>query len=122
MATGNNSKNSLRELAALPAAVARGLKVLGSELKWQLIQVIRGLEIRQMKKRLMREYQALGEITHARMLKYGENEPMPQPDKKMLVSAKQIDFLLDEMAHLRAESGRMRTELVQSRSKDLGYE
>jgi hypothetical protein len=122
MATGNNSKNSLRELAALPSAVARGLKVLASELKWQLVQIIRGLEIRQMKKRLMREYQTLGEITYARMLKAGETEPMPPPDKRMIVSAKQIDFLLDEMEHLRAESGKMRDELVQSRSKDLGYE
>lgn len=110
------------ELSHLPSTVFRGVKVLLSELKWQSIQLIRGLEVRQMNKRLMREYQALGEQTHQAIKQTSEGEPLPPPDKKMLVSAKQIDFLLDEIEHLNMECGRMRNEIVKTRSKDLGFD
>jgi hypothetical protein len=40
----------------------------------------------------------------------------------MLTAAKQIEFLRDEIEHLRMESRRMRSELVSNRSKDLGFE
>jgi hypothetical protein len=109
------------ELSGLPRTVWHGLKVLGSELKWQCISIIRGLETRQMHKRLGREYQALGEMAYASITKTAEDKPMPHADVKMLSTVKQIDFLRDEIEHLKRESGRLRNEFVHNRSKSLGY-
>lgn len=110
------------ELSGLPRTVLHGLKVLVSELKWQCISIIRGLETRQMNKRLNREYQTLGEMAYLAIHNTGEGQALPPADVKMLTAVKQIDFLRDEIEHLKHESGRMRNEFVHNRSKDLGYE
>lgn len=110
------------ELSGLPRTVLHGLKVLVSELKWQCISIIRGLETRQMHKRLGREYQALGEMAYAAITRTDDDKPLPPADVKMLTAVKQIDFLRDEIEHLKHESGRLRNEFVHNRSKNLGYE
>jgi hypothetical protein len=115
-------KSPSAELSNLPSTVLRGLKVLASELKWQLVHIFRRLETRQMNKRLEREHRILGEAVFEKMRRSEEGAPLPPPDGKMLTAAKQIEFLRDEIEHLRMESRRMRSELVSNRSKDLGFE
>lgn len=125
MAANNDDKSFKApsgELSNLPGTVSRGLKVLFSELKWQLVWAIRSLEVRQMNKRLRREYQSLGEASYESVRQTPEGESLPPADSKMIMAVKQIEFLKDEIDHLGREGKRMRKEFVVGRSKDLGFE
>lgn len=110
------------ELRSLPDTLLRGLKVVGSELKWLLISALRGIEIRQMNKKLDQEHRMLGQHVYQALSGKENARAMPEPDKEIELAMKQIDFLKDEIAHLRNEKNRMRSDMVESRSRKLGFD
>lgn len=101
-----------------------GLKVLADELKWLALKGLRAVEIRQLEKRLEKEYAAIGKNVHENIVP-GEDGlkssgEIPAPDSKMLIALKQIEFLHEEIDYLKTERERVRADLVKERAKDLG--
>ena len=93
-----------------------GLKVLGSELKWLIIALLRNWEIAQLRKRLHQEYRALGviEAVGAGLEQAMDDRETNIFDEKEL-ALKQIAFLLDEIRYLRDRLGEERKEYIQRR-------
>ncbi|MDY7001557.1 MAG: hypothetical protein SVS15_07230 [Thermodesulfobacteriota bacterium] len=97
-----------------------GLKVVGSEIKWLALGGLRAFEIRRMEKRLDQEYQALGKQVHEQAKTQGPDQE-PVWDEKTQLALKQIDFLREEIAYLKEERKRFRSEFVSSRANGLGF-
>ncbi len=87
-----------------------GIKTLGSEVYWNLLRLLREVEIKQLDKRLLKEYETLGRL-HA-----GQGEPSAEDrESEEALCRKQIDFLEKEIAFLREELEKLRTTLIQER-------
>lgn len=94
----------------LQQTVLLGVKALGSEVYWNLLRLLREFEIKQMDKRLLREYETLGRL-HA-----GQGEKAAEDrESEEALCRKQIDFLEKEIAFLREELEKLRTTLIQER-------
>ena len=93
-----------------------GLKVLGSELKWLVIQLLRNWEIAQLRKRLHQEYRSLGviEAAGAGLEQAMDDQELNIFDEKEL-ALKQIAFLLDEIQYLQNRLREERDEYIQRR-------
>lgn len=102
------------------AVVWLGLKVLAYELKWLVMKGIRGLELKQLERRLEAEYAALGKAVAAGVADRNPKEPMPEPDHDMELALKQIDFLKEEIDHLIAEREKTAEEYQARRDKLFG--
>jgi len=94
----------------LRRTVLLGIKALGSEVYWHLLRLLREFEIKQMDKRLLKEYEKLGRL-HA-----GQGETAAEDrESEEELCRKQIDFLEKEIAFLREELEKLRTSLIQER-------
>lgn len=95
-----------------------GLLVVADELQWIWLKGLRSLEIRQMHKRLAEERAALGAAVAAAVA--GQDEPASAPlDEAARLCLKQIAFLEEEIAYLRAERERLRQEVLAHRRATL---
>lgn len=100
-------------VSAGPLANLRlGLRVLASELRWLVQRGLRGLEIRQVRKRLEQEYLTLGQIS-ARLAAEDADRDSLRRDQELSVA--QVAFLEQELALLEAERERSRAEYVRRR-------
>jgi HAMP domain-containing protein len=117
-----NKQAPAEEIRGMPGTLLRGLKVVVSELKWLLISMLRSIEIRQMNKKLDQEFRMLGQRVYRALSGREKGQAMPEPDQEIELAMKQIDFLRDEIAHLKNEKNRMRSEMVESRSRELGFD
>ncbi|MBG0775605.1 MAG: hypothetical protein H0S85_04130 [Desulfovibrionaceae bacterium] len=97
-----------------------GVRVVLGEIKWLLLGGLRSFELRQLERRLDEERAALGAWVGERMLGPKPRKTMPQPDDEAWLRIRQIGFLQDEIALLRAERGRLRADLLERRREDLG--
>ncbi len=94
--------------------------MVGSELRWIALGRLRAFEIRQLKKRLDREYETLGRLA----------EPVFTRDRKASgavsgdvdLCLKQIEFLRDEIAQLDGERERSRRLFESRRAGEMGVE
>lgn len=80
-----------------------GIKVLGAELSQNLIDSLRGYEIKQLEKRLAKEYETLGRL-HAPNL----DQDHETREKEQELCHKQIAFLEKEIAFLEEERVNLR--------------
>ncbi|NLV97302.1 MAG: hypothetical protein GX043_08195 [Desulfovibrionales bacterium] len=97
------------------AALVDGFKMLVSEAKWAFIRAFRVWEIRQIKKRLAEEYETLGK-NYAQC--HQRNEVFDPVSNENDLTFKQIEFLLEEIAHLENELVSSRTEYIKSRTAE----
>jgi hypothetical protein len=103
------------------ANLAFGLKVLGDEARYLALNGLRGVEIRQMEKRLAEECAALGELVASAVGPDPEPATAPLDDAARL-SLKQIAFLREELALLRSQREGLRAEVLARRSRTLGLD
>ena len=105
-----STQNPQKELSTLEA-IPITIKLIGSELRWTVVRFLRSLEIRQMEKRLNKEYQKLGQLSASK-------------DKDSATEAelcqKQIDFLEKEIHFLKQELTDLRHDLVRKRCRKWG--
>lgn len=88
-----------------------GFKVIFSELWWSVIRWLRSLEIRQMEKRLKKEYETLGRLEGR-----AEHESLSAGEEsEMALCRKQIDFLSSELDHLRTDLRNLRQSVIDRR-------
>ncbi|MCF8040218.1 MAG: hypothetical protein K9K79_12970 [Desulfohalobiaceae bacterium] len=87
-----------------------GIKVLGGELSWNIVRLLRRFEIRQLEKRLAREYETLGRLQAGKMEK---DEEAQEAEKELC--HKQIAFLEKEIAFLEEELLGLRDSIVKHR-------
>lgn len=93
-----------------------GLKVMGSELTWLILLGLRNWEIAQLRKRLHQEYHGLGMIIAAAAgLQLAKNDQELNIFDEKELALKQIAFLLDEIAYLKARLLDERAEYVRRR-------
>lgn len=97
-----------------------GLKVLGGELKWLAMRLIRGCESRQVRRRLEAEYATLGRLAR-RHLENGGKAPMTG-DGEAGLSLSQIEFLEQEVAFLEKDLAAAREKDLARRRRDLDPE
>jgi uncharacterized small protein (DUF1192 family) len=93
--------------------IVNGFRLLASETKWTCIKGFRRWEIRQMEKRLAEEYLNLGKSFAASQASGEAFDPQSSDNDLTL---KQISFLQEEIAHLRAELEATRAEFVKGRT------
>ncbi|WP_462327452.1 hypothetical protein [Desulfobaculum sp.] len=103
-----------------------GLKVLMGELKWLVLKGLRAIEIRQLEKRLAKEYAAIGKQVHETIIPGEDGRTstgsIPAADSAIHLSLKQIEFLQEEIDFLRDQCTRAREDDLKTRAKDLGLE
>ncbi len=97
-----------------------GLKVLGAELRWLAVSLVRRCEARQVRRRLEAEYAALGRLAREHLKSEGK-APM-SPDGEAGLAVSQIDFLEQEIAFLDKELGRAREDELAKRRRELDPE
>ncbi|MEW5772024.1 MAG: hypothetical protein AB1916_00735 [Thermodesulfobacteriota bacterium] len=99
-----------------------GLLVVADELKWIALRSLRSLEIRQMEKRLAEEHAALGRAVARAVADAAAGPDGPEAatlDEAARLCLKQIAFLGEEAAYLRAERDRLRQDLLARRRSAL---
>ncbi|WP_052813063.1 hypothetical protein [Desulfonatronum thioautotrophicum] len=124
LTTDNHSEtprnNTLSTVSTAVASQLRtfllAMKVFGSEFKWIIIAGLRNWEIAQLRKRLTQEYRNLGmiEAVGAGLDLTKNDQELALFDEKEL-TIKQIAFLLDEIAYLKAQLLEERQEYVRRR-------
>ncbi|MCF8104985.1 MAG: hypothetical protein K9K64_05845 [Desulfohalobiaceae bacterium] len=87
-----------------------GVKVLGGELYWNVLKLLRRFEIRELEKRLAREYETLGRLQAG---KIEGDEGVLQEEKELCL--KQVAFLEKEIAFLKDELLGLRDSIVEHR-------
>jgi hypothetical protein len=108
-------RTSLRDLLG---NLRTGLLVVADELQWIGLKGLRSLEIRQMEKRLAEERAALGKVVAEAVA--GVEDPASAPlDEAARLCLKQIAFLGEEIAYLRAERERLRQDVLARRRSAL---
>jgi len=90
-----------------------GIKVIFSELWWSIIRWLRSLEIRQMEKRLKREYETLGKLEQ----RSEQGKALPEDESDEALCLKQIDFLSSELEHLRQDLHKLRQSMIERRRR-----
>ena len=102
-----SKSHTMSTLEAIPLAV----KLIGSELRWAVVRFLRSLEIRQMEKRLNKEYQKLGQLSASQDRNHASEAELCQ---------KQIDFLEKELLFLKQELTDLRMDLINKRCRKWG--
>lgn len=114
-----SNKTSEHSASGLFDTLRTGLSVLGDELKWICIKALRSIEIRQMEKRLEKEYTALGKAMHSELSSKKTSDAEATQavaiSTDMTLCLKQIEFLQEEIAFLRKECSKKRESLVSER-------
>lgn len=93
--------------------ISLSVKAICSEVHFNVIKALRKWEIRELKKRLDREYLTLGKLYYN--LKEDDEETL----KKIELAKNQIDFLEEEISSLEKEISTLREKIVEDRSKDI---
>ncbi|BBD07873.1 hypothetical protein [Desulfovibrio ferrophilus] len=96
-----------------------GLKVLFDELKWTVSKMVRGYEIKQMNRRLEKEYALLGKLARQRMDSGDKKAAMPRDGEAGIILS-QIEFLEQEMEFLSKDIDTSREQDIQRRTSELG--
>ena len=103
-----SKKHTVSTLEAIPLT----LKLIGSELRWSVVRFLRSIEIRQMEKRLAKEYQRLGQLSVSQSKDAAEAELIQN----------QIDFLEKERQFLQQELTDLRNDLIVKRCRRWGLD
>jgi len=98
---------------SLPRTLSLGIRVVLSEIHWSILRGLRAWEIRQLNRRLQREYRSYGELT-ARKEKQGDPQGV---DSEIELCRKQIEFLEKEIEHLRHDLHDLRRNKIQRRRR-----
>jgi cell division protein FtsB len=101
-----SKEQTMSTLEAIPLT----LKLIGSELRWAVVRSLRSIEIRQMEKRLNKEYQKLGQLSAQ-----GQNNA-----DEVTLCQKQIDFLGKELMFLKQELTDLRQDVINKRCRKWG--
>ncbi|MFO7877652.1 MAG: hypothetical protein R6U55_13820 [Desulfovermiculus sp.] len=102
-----SKEHTMSTLEAIPLT----LKLIGSELRWAVVRYLRSIEIRQMEKRLNKEYQKLGQLLAA---------SEKNNDAEAELCQKQIDFLEKELKFLKQELTDLRQDMINKRCRKWG--
>ncbi|MFW5970752.1 MAG: hypothetical protein ACOCQT_01500 [Desulfovermiculus sp.] len=102
-----SKEHTIGTLETIPLTV----KLIGSELRWAVVRYLRSIEIRQMEKRLNKEYQKLGQLLAASAKNNSAEAELCQ---------KQIDFLAKELKFLKQELTDLRQDLINKRCRKWG--
>lgn len=97
-----------------------GLKVLGAELKLMLTGILRRHETRQVRRRLEKEYAALGRLARAHV-EGAEDAPL-STDGEAGIILSQIAFLEKEIDFMDEETERNRDESRREMRRGLGLD
>jgi hypothetical protein len=101
-------RHTVSTLEAIPLT----LKLIWSELRWSVVRFLRSVEIKQLEKRLAREYQKLGRLSAS------EAKDAEQAE----LCRKQIAFLDKELSFLHQELSDLRQDLIVKRCRKWGLE
>jgi hypothetical protein len=104
-----SKQQTVTTLGAIPLT----MKLIASELRWSVVRFLRSIEIRQLEKRLAREYQQLGQIS-ASQKKNADNDTE--------LCQKQIDFLEKELLFLKQELTDLRNDMIVKRCRKWGLD
>ena len=88
-------------------SISIGIKVVLSEIYWVILKALRQWEIKELKKRLDKEYITLGRLTI--------NDPKNQ--KEIRVCKEQIKFLSNEVEFLEKDLSRIRKKIIKKREE-----
>lgn len=102
---------SKRQTVTTLEAIPLTMKLIASELRWSVVRFLRSIEIRQLEKRLAKEYQQLGQISAGQKKKTNSDTELCQ---------KQIDFLEKELLFLKQELTDLRNDMVVKRCRKWG--
>ncbi|MFP4392312.1 MAG: hypothetical protein ACLFOA_06190 [Desulfohalobiaceae bacterium] len=97
-------------------SISLALRVIGSELHWSLIRGLRNWEIKQLQRRLRKEYQELGRLKRQKEL----GQAADDQEQAIELCNQQIDFLEKELQFLQQELQRVREDLVSQRRSKWG--
>jgi cob(I)alamin adenosyltransferase len=98
---------------SLLKSISLSIKVLVSEIHWNIIKGLRKWEIKELKKRLDREYLTLGKLT------FHLNEKDDEQKSQVELTKQQIEFLEKEIKSLENELVNLREQIIKNRSGDL---
>ena len=101
------ARNENVELSFLEAFTL-GIRVIISEIHWQLLRGLRVWEIKQLKRRLEKEYQKMGQLS-----RQAEENPETQSQKELCNN--QIEFLEKEIDFLEKELEKLRKDIISRR-------
>lgn len=93
-----------------------GIKVLVSELHWNIIKGLRTWEIKQMNSRLLREYQRLGQL----VVQQDKNPEQEGLEKNLEEAKSQVEFLEGELAFLKNDLAKVREDMLKKRTENWG--
>jgi hypothetical protein len=96
---------------SIPRTLSLGIRVVLSEIHWSILRALRAWEIRQLRKRLEREYRSFGQLTASRERRGSDTDL----DSEIELCRKQIDFLEKEVEHLRQDLSDLRRNKVRNR-------
>ncbi len=103
--------------------LATGLKVVGSELRWIVLGRVRAFEIRQLGRRLEREFETLGRLAEPVLAAHdAKTIKTLSSDAGVNLCLKQIEFLREEIAQLEDARLNSRRGLAHQRAEDLGMQ
>ena len=107
----NKSKTQLTLYISPLTLLILGLRVIGSEIHWKILEAIRKWEIRQLQKRLNQEYEILGQLE----VKEAEAELNKEQEAEKELCLKQVHFLQEEIQFLQQALDNMRREYIKER-------
>jgi hypothetical protein len=99
--------------------VSLGLRVVGSELKWLFLRILRNWEISQLRRRLEQEYALLGRTeAEAAGLDVSASPARTHIFDEKELALKQIAFLLDEIGFLSTQIQEERSAYIEHRVRE----
>ena len=112
----SNATPGRQEHISITRAVSLGFKVLLSEIHWQILRGLRNWEIVQMRNRLSKEYERLGQLLE----KQSDGQNDSQHQEEIDLCRKQVDFLSREVEHLQTQLRNLRLEIIDRRRRKWG--
>ncbi len=94
-------------------SISLSIMALFSEIHWNVIKGLRKWEIKELKKRLDKEYLTLGKLV------YNFNEEDKEQLEKIDLAKQQIEFLENEIKSLEKELQDLRDKIIKNRSSNL---
>ncbi|GAB6888018.1 hypothetical protein JCM13304A_15160 [Desulfothermus okinawensis JCM 13304] len=98
---------------SLLQTIPLSIKAIISEVHFNIIKGLRKWEIKDLKKRLDREYLNLGKLY------YNLKEDDENQQEQIEVAKKQIEFLESEISSLEKQIENLRDEIIKKRTEDL---
>ncbi len=94
-----------------------GFKVIAAEVAWRLSLAMHAYEIRQLRKRLRIEYQALGEISFSNTLDNELEHAENDSDRGIHTAVETVAFLKEEIKRLEILWERKRRDMLVARAR-----